>query len=134
MEKNKLVLGTVQLGLDYGIANKTGKPTPSEAIEIMEYAVENGVLYFDTAYSYGYSEIIIGKFLNIDKSYRDKVSIITKMPPLNSKELDEGNINDYFFESLRKLGQESIYCYMVHNFGDIEKNCDKIGEAFWLLC
>lgn len=62
MRKNKLVLGTAQLGLDYGIANKIGKPEKNKAFEIMKYAVENGINYFDTAYNYGNSEIIIGKF------------------------------------------------------------------------
>ena len=62
MKENKLVLGTAQLGLNYGVANKTGKPTQNKAFEIMKYAVENGINYFDTAYNYGNSEIIIGKF------------------------------------------------------------------------
>lgn len=62
MKANKIVLGTAQLGLDYGIANKIGKPEENKAFEIMKYAVENGINYFDTAYSYGNSEIIIRKF------------------------------------------------------------------------
>ena len=35
MKENKLVLGTAQLGLDYGIANTVGKPTKKQAIEII---------------------------------------------------------------------------------------------------
>ena len=87
MKENKLVLGTAQLGLNYGIANVIGKPTEKQALEIMKYAVENGINYFDTAHSYGNSEIIIGKFLNFYKNYKNKVNIITKMPSLKEEKL-----------------------------------------------
>ena len=133
METNKLVLGTAQLGLNYGIANKTGKPVESEAFEIMKYAVENGMSYFDTAYSYGNSEIVIGKFLNIYEAYKNKIKIITKMVSLKEEKLDEKNINNLFFESLHRLGQDSIYCYMIHNFNDMENNCDEVGKFFLKL-
>jgi len=36
---SKYALGTVQLGLDYGIANKNGKPDASESIKILQTAV-----------------------------------------------------------------------------------------------
>jgi len=133
MKENKLVLGTAQLGLDYGIANKSGKPEENKAFEIMKYAVENGINYFDTAYSYGNSEIIIGKFLNTYKSYKNKINIITKMASLKKEKLNEKNINNRFFESLNRVGQKSIYCYMVHDFNDIRNNCDEIGKVFLKL-
>ena len=133
MKENKLVLGTAQLGLDYGIANKSGKPEENKAFEIMKYALENGINYFDTAYSYGNSEIIIGKFLNFHKNYKNKVNIITKLPSLKEEKLDEKNINDCFFESLHRLEQKSLYCYMIHDFKDIENNCDEIEKNFLKL-
>ena len=133
MKENKLVLGTAQLGLDYGIANKIGKPEENKAFEIMKYAVENGISCFDTAYSYGNSEIIIGKFLNVHKNYKNKVNIITKMPSLKKEKIDEKNINNYFFESLHRLEQKSLYCYMIHDFKDIENNCDEIEKVFLKL-
>jgi aryl-alcohol dehydrogenase-like predicted oxidoreductase len=130
MKENKLILGTVQLGLDYGIANKTGKPTEKQALEIMKYAVENGINYFDTAYSYGNSEIIIGKFLDLHKNYKNRINIITKMPSLKNKKTNEEIINEFFFSSLKRLRQESIYCYMVHDFNDMVKNCNVINKIF----
>jgi len=133
MKENKLVLGTAQLGLDYGIANTVGKPTKKQAIEIIKYAVENGINYFDTAYSYGNSEIIICKFLNTYKSYKNKINIITKMVPLNKEKSDENEINYRFFESLNRLGQKSIYCYMIHDYNDIKNNCDLINDIFLKL-
>jgi len=99
----------------------------------MKYAVENGISYFDTAYSYGNGEVIIGKFLNVYKAYKNKINIITKMPSLKRKKVNEEIINNYFLESLRRLGQESIYCYMIHDFNDIENNCNVIGKTFLKL-
>lgn len=133
MKTNKLVLGTAQLGLNYGIANKSGKPAENKVFEIMKYAVENGMSYFDTAYNYGNSEIVIGKFLNIYGAYKNKIKIITKMVSLKEEKLDEKNINNLFFESLHRLGQDSIYCYMVHDFNDIKNNCDEIAHSFTKL-
>jgi len=133
MKENKLVLGTAQFGLDYGIANKIGKPEENKVFEIMKYAVENGINYFDTAYSYGNSEIIIGKFLNFHKNYKNKVNIITKMSSLKNKKINEKNINNCFFQSLCRLKQASLYCYMIHDFNDIKNNCDEIVYSFTKL-
>ena len=133
MKENNLVLGTAQLGLDYGIANKEGRPSEKEAFGIMKYAAENGINYFDTAYSYGNSETTIGKFLNTYEAYKNKINIITKMPSLKKEKLNEKNINNRFFESLNRVGQKSIYCYMVHDFNDIRNNCDEIGKVFLKL-
>ncbi len=130
MKENKLVLGTAQLGLDYGIANKSGKPEENKAFEIMKYAAENGINYFDTAYSYGNSETTIGKFLNTYETYKNKINIITKIPSLKKEKLNEKNISNRFFESLNRLGQKSIYCYMVHDFNDIVDNCNVINKIF----
>jgi len=130
MKESKLVLGTAQLGLDYGIANKEGRPSEKEAFKIMKSAVESGILYFDTAHSYGNSEIIIGKFLNFHKNYKDKINIITKMPSLKNKKIDEKKINNIFYNSLHRLRENSIYCYMVHDFNDIVNNCNVINKIF----
>lgn len=130
MKANKLVLGTAQLGFNYGIANKTGKPSKNESFNIMKLAAESGISYFDTAYSYGDSEIIIGKFLKTCKEYRDKVNIITKMPALKERIVNEKLINRYFSESLERLNKSSMYCYMIHDFNDIADNSDVISKVF----
>ena len=59
----KLILGTVQFGLDYGINNTTGKPTTKNVYEILNYAYENEIRTLDTAESYGNSRLIIGNYL-----------------------------------------------------------------------
>jgi uncharacterized protein len=53
---NKIVLGTVQFGLDYGINNKNGKIKFAEVNSILNFAWENGIRLLDSAYRYGDSE------------------------------------------------------------------------------
>lgn len=113
---DKLVLGTAQVGFSYGIANKRGKPSKLEAYKIMQTAVEYNIDCFDTAYSYGTSEEIIGDFLQRYKF--DHVKIITKLPALTG-DYSKEKIYDLFFTSLHRLKQKSIFCYMVHSVADI---------------
>lgn len=58
-----MVLGAVQLGLNYGVANNIGKPSRDSAHEILSAAWANGVRAIDTAQAYGDSEEIIGEHL-----------------------------------------------------------------------
>ena len=52
----KLALGTVQFGIDYGIANTKGQVQIEEVQSILNYAKKNGVNILDTASGYGDSE------------------------------------------------------------------------------
>jgi len=74
----KLVLGTVQLGIAYGINNSGGKPSREEALKILSFAYESGINIFDTANAYGKAENILGTFC---KKYDlcGKIKIITKI-------------------------------------------------------
>ena len=49
---DKIVLGTVQLGMEYGIANVTGQPIKSEVFKILEIAWQHGIRSYDTVPSY----------------------------------------------------------------------------------
>ena len=59
----KLILGTAQFGMDYGINNLRGKIPKSEVFEVLDYALDAGIDTLDTAYNYGQSERIIGEYL-----------------------------------------------------------------------
>ena len=52
---SKLSLGTVQFGLDYGIANIQGQPSQEDVDNIIQYVYENDINCFDTAQAYGNS-------------------------------------------------------------------------------
>ena len=109
----KLCLGTVQFGFDYGIANKRGKPSRKEIFDILNYAHDAGIETLDTAHSYGDSEDLIGSF--IAKSGKG-FNIISKTPHF---EVNAANVRDGLSETLRRLEQESIYGYLLHDFKDM---------------
>src|SRR5690606_38624644 len=83
-----LTLGTVQLGLDYGIANPSGKPNMVQAHRILQCALDNHITTIDTSRHYGNSEEVIGSFL---KSYVGAVKpfIVTKFRWENLTSLTE---------------------------------------------
>ena len=110
---NRLGLGTAQFGLDYGIANTSGKIKEKEASKILNFAENQGIKLLDTAKSYGKSERIIGKFLEIKKK---KFKIVSKFPSL--EKYSEKEIKDVFHKSLSNLKIGRIYGYLIHKFDD----------------
>jgi len=105
---NRLALGTVQFGMDYGINNRRGKIPRSEAFEILESARRSGIDTIDTASSYGDSEEVIGGFI---RSNKNTFKIISKLPDCGHSE-----VVDIVETSLRKLGVSEIYGYLIHSF------------------
>jgi len=64
---NKLAIGTVQFGLDYGIANQNGQVSEMGVQSILDFAYENEINTLDTAKVYGDSEKSIGNYLKLTK-------------------------------------------------------------------
>jgi len=83
-----MMLGTVQFGLPYGVANQTGQPSYDEVVRIVAAAYEGGVNCFDTAAAYGTSEEVLGNALR-ELGLTDKVIVATKVLPLTDAELAE---------------------------------------------
>ena len=72
------MLGTVQLGLPYGIANRTGQPSYQEARDILACAYEGGVNCLDTAAIYGTSEEVLGRAL-AELGIAEEMTIVSKV-------------------------------------------------------
>ncbi len=110
----KIALGTVQFGLDYGVANEVGQVDQYEAKRILCLAEENGVDVLDTAIAYGASEEVLGK------ACVDGFRIVTKLPTLSA---DQSNIDRWVRNqvkaSLRRLGQKKLYGLLLHRSEDL---------------
>ncbi|MBP2029485.1 putative aldo/keto reductase-like oxidoreductase [Methanohalophilus levihalophilus] len=82
------------------------------AEEIVRYAIDSGINYFDTAYPYheGKSEDFLGKVLT--ESDREKVFLVTKMPSwlIESRE----DMDAFFEEQLEKLQTDYVDAYLIH--------------------
>ena len=106
----KICLGTVQFGMDYGIANRTGKIQEEEAFVILDYAQECGIDTIDTAASYGDSETVIGKWI-LQKE--KNVSIITKISKGSRSEVVQS-----IDVSRRNLHVDVLEGCFIHSFDD----------------
>lgn len=114
---SKISLGTVQLGLNYGIANNEGKPSLEKSFGILDNALSGGITAIDTARSYGNSEEVIGKYL---KQTKHNVPFITTKYKCSVDESADYNAveKDVFNSvetSLNMLGVEKIDCLLLHN-------------------
>ncbi len=101
-----------------------------ETAKMVDYAIKNGVNYFDTAYGYhnGESEKVIGKILN---NYpRDSYYLATKFPGYDLSNMDK--VEQIFEEQLQKTGKEYFDFYLFHNV--YEKNIDPyLDEKYGIL-
>jgi len=111
-QPSRLVLGTAQLGMDYGIANTSGQPIYHTARSIVQEAWESGINEFDTAHAYGQSERILGRVFK-DLGIADEARVITKFAP-DIDHSDRASLNSALETSLNNLGIESLYGLMLH--------------------
>lgn len=113
----KLCLGTVQLGLPYGINNSRGKPTSAETAQILNYAIKNGIGAFDTSPGYGESEKILGNHLKD----RQDIIFISKVPPINwqnKSSLILRIIDVALEETLKDLHLKKLPVYLFYSLAD----------------
>ena len=109
-----LTLGTVQLGLAYGVNNDRGMPSFEESSAILSAALDAGIVSFDTARGYGESEAVLGRFFRENPERRKT---------LISKALFTGvaksAVKDELFTSVRttlqNLGLEKLPFLKLHN-------------------
>lgn len=111
MSSLPIVLGTVQLGGAYGVANRTGQPPFETAVAMIQAALDGGITTFDTAAAYGESEAVLGRALRTLGN--PAVTVITKVQPMAGTEL-EGALR----ESSQRLGLERIPAVLFHREPD----------------
>jgi aryl-alcohol dehydrogenase-like predicted oxidoreductase len=122
---SRLMLGTVQLGLPYGIANRTGQPSYQEARDIIACAYEGGVNCLDTAAVYGSSEEVLGRAL-AELRIADKMIVVSKVHHM-AQGLDAATaaaiVEESVVQSLKRLRLETLPVCLFHiegNFAYVE--------------
>ena len=88
----RLILGTAQFGLNYGIANRAGRTSLGEAKCILEAARTHGVRMVDTAAAYGDSEKRLGEI------GLEGWGVISKLPLVPE---EVGNMSQWVKESAK---------------------------------
>jgi aryl-alcohol dehydrogenase-like predicted oxidoreductase len=126
----RMMLGTVQLGLNYGIANTAGKPGEEMAFSILKTALESGINCFDTAADYGDSEKVIGKFLKQYDIKRSDIMIVTKfkLGKINRSEACS-RIKKILENSLQNLGTDYIDVLLMHDANEYADYGSEITTA-----
>lgn len=106
---SKLALGSANFGLDYGVANNSGKISESELSEILLFAQEACIEVVDTAQAYGDSEARIGSLCG-DAHF----NFVTKIGTEFLNEPCHYNVISSVKQSCRRLNQSRLYAVMLH--------------------
>ncbi len=106
----KLIIGTANFGLEYGIANKK-KLNSEEVFEILSLAKEMGLWGIDTARAYGDAEMVLGEFF---KKHGKVFNVITKLPKKDYKTTKD--VEDEVFESMKNMNIEYIDFILLHSY------------------
>jgi aryl-alcohol dehydrogenase-like predicted oxidoreductase len=108
--KNNIIIGTAQLGTNYGIANTEKNININKKIEFLNFAYKNGLISFDTAYAYKNSHKIIGKWI---REYKLNPELSSKIP--NLKLYKYKDIDIIFNEILKELNVKKLKNLLLHN-------------------
>jgi len=125
MEFGKTGLKTSRFGMGcMRLPTKDDKIDQEKAMEMIRYAIDNGVNYVDTAYPYhnGESEVLLGKALK--DGYRERTYLATKSPVWLVEKYED--FEKYLDEQLERLQTDYVELYLLHALG--ESRWKKIRE------
>ncbi len=118
---SKLILGTVQLGLPYGINNMFGQISIENSLTLLEEAFNSGITFLDTAEAYGNAHEIIGMFHRKNSSAR--FNILTKLPHEFEDDIDE-KVEKY----LHQLQVDTLYGFSFHSFESYSRSIKDVSR------
>jgi len=145
LQVSEISLGTVEIGLDYGVAadGHAKRPSEQEAARLLHGALDSGINLIDTARVYGDSEDIIGRVL---RHRRDQFILCSKVPSYSDKQFDLPTLREQLRQSveqsLRALKTDHIDILMIHSAptevivqGDVVKVLEDLrgqGKFLWI--
>ena len=120
--KKKIILGTAQLGMNYGLCKNNLYKSDKNIIQILNYARNKRIQYLDTARAYGLSEANIGQY-HCKNNKTKGFKIVTKLS--NLSKISKKNLKREVFKcvisSLFFLRKPKIDILLIHNFRDLIK-------------
>ncbi len=107
---SRIVLGTAQFGLRYGVANVAGQPGQEEVRRILDRARNGGIRTIDTAIAYGESEQILGRANIYDF---EVISKLPQIPSMQDREISAW-VDSQVQGSLERLGLDHLDGLLLH--------------------
>lgn len=117
---SKLILGTVQFGLKYGINNTIGKPKKEEVLSLLKVAYNSGIRLLDTAEAYGNAHQLIGNYHKKQDDFKFK--IITKFPHQIKHNLIKSKVLEY----IEIMNVNTLDVMMFHSFDSFQSNYNSL--------
>lgn len=110
---SRIILGTAQFGLCYGITNQRAEQVPFQDVkDIIGFCKANNIVQLDTAAVYGNSEAVLGA-LGIND-----ILVDTKLPPRTQLK-SPCSISDAVTVSLSHLNHNHLNTLYFHNSADL---------------
>jgi aryl-alcohol dehydrogenase-like predicted oxidoreductase len=139
---SKLILGTANFGMRYGLSKRTGSVTVSNVEAILDSAAEYKIEILDTAISYGTAEKVLGQ------AGASRFKIVGKIPTLRNIASKRDHVIRSVEESCKKLSIDSLDTLLLHDPTDYassvredvvaalsyakdQKLVDRIGISFY---
>lgn len=122
---NKIGLGTVQFGLNYGINNTAGQVNKDAARNIVnEYYKAVKPPVFDTAAAYGNSEEVLGEIFK-ELNIHSNSLIISKF---SKKVTTAAQLKASFQNTIDKLQVKQLYAFMAHDANTVIEHPEIYSE------
>jgi 1-deoxyxylulose-5-phosphate synthase len=118
LQVSEIGLGTVELGLDYGVpvAGEHLRPPEEQAARLLNRALDLGVNFIDTARAYGSSEEVIGRAL---KARRHEYVLASKLAPVKEEGQTDAELREQVkasvAASLKALQTDAIDLLQLHH-------------------
>ena len=101
---------------------------PEKSIELLNYALDHGFYYWDTAHDYAFENVVSEeRYGLVLKDRRDEVFLATKV----MNRTYDGALR-HMEESLKRLKTDHVEIYQIHNIQSIE-DVEKIGAKDGVL-
>ncbi|MGC4406040.1 aldo/keto reductase [Methyloversatilis sp. MC4-4] len=112
----RIGLGTVQWGVDYGVANRDGRTPRAEVTRILAAGRAAGLKVLDTAALYGEAEAVLGE------QDLSGLQVVTKTPryahaPITAADADD--LKATFIRSLARLRLPAVHGLLAHHADDL---------------
>ena len=126
---DRLVLGTAQIGMRYGIANRGRTPDRHTALELLAAARDLGVRELDTAPDYGEAESRIGSFLQRGSPLFEVATKLPALPDGLDTTMLQRQVEREVTGSLRRLGVDRLARYLIHRASDLSRYGQALVDA-----